>query len=90
MTSRPEWYLSLSGTKEGDVYSFGIICHEVLENCGPFNTSDEGCDYGATDIIKLVKNPYGRTHRPAFSGIANDVHEQVQRQEHLSLSFFMI
>ena len=35
----------LSGTKAGDVYSFGIICHEVLECSGPFNTRhDHGLD----------------------------------------------
>ncbi|KAL5251741.1 hypothetical protein ACHWQZ_G014786 [Mnemiopsis leidyi] len=58
---------SIFGSKEGDVYSFGVICHEILECSGPFNTHDhQGRD--PQDVISLVKeHPLQRPYRPAYS-----------------------
>ena len=41
----------LPGTNEGDVYSMGIIFHEVLEQRGTFFT---GLDFDDITIIKKV------------------------------------
>ena len=32
------------------MYSFGIICHEIIQCSGPFNTYDDGNDIGATEV----------------------------------------
>ncbi|XP_063678435.1 receptor-type guanylate cyclase gcy-28-like [Bolinopsis microptera] len=58
---------SVFGTKEGDVYSFGIICHEILEYSGPFNTHDHhGLD--AQEVVTLVRKCHSKSpYRPAYS-----------------------
>ncbi|VDI01664.1 atrial natriuretic peptide receptor A [Mytilus galloprovincialis] len=38
---------------KGDIYSFGIICHEIVMRCAPF----EGCDIEAEEILTKVMAP---------------------------------
>ena len=40
--------------KMADVFSFGIICQEVLTNSIPYGFDDE---YSAEEIVKAVKSP---------------------------------
>ncbi|XP_071172165.1 atrial natriuretic peptide receptor 1-like [Mytilus edulis] len=40
---------------KGDIYSFGIICHEIVMRCAPF----EGCDIEAEEILTKVMAPPG-------------------------------
>lgn len=43
-----------AGTQKGDVYSFGIIVHEIVSRQGPFYTGDD--EKSPKEIIKLVIN----------------------------------
>uniref|UniRef100_A0A2P2I7Y6 Guanylate cyclase n=1 Tax=Hirondellea gigas TaxID=1518452 RepID=A0A2P2I7Y6_9CRUS len=56
------------GTKEGDVYSFGIILHEIIGRQGPFAINNgEGPNYA--DILKDVKKGQtcsGNLRRPTL------------------------
>ncbi|XP_076366164.1 receptor-type guanylate cyclase Gyc76C-like isoform X2 [Tachypleus tridentatus] len=45
-------YLHPKGTKEGDIYSFGIILHEIIGRQGPYG----GSDLSPKEIIKRVKD----------------------------------
>ena len=42
------------------MYSFGIICHEILQNCGPFSIHDEGSEMTAkgSDYHHNIINNY--------------------------------
>lgn len=64
---RDEENANIHGTKEGDVYSFGIICHEIMECSGPFNSSDDS-GISAREVISWVAHPkFSKPYRPAFS-----------------------
>ncbi|XP_063676012.1 atrial natriuretic peptide receptor 1-like isoform X2 [Bolinopsis microptera] len=55
------------GTKEGDMYSFGIVVHEILVREGPFGLSDMRCDLTATEVINLVTKTASQIpYRPEF------------------------
>ena len=63
----------LKGTKEGDIYSIGIIIHEIIERKGPFGTSSDDCVMSAGEILEMIlKPPYGKFYRPSFSLTQND------------------
>ncbi|KAH8417160.1 hypothetical protein KR222_005193, partial [Zaprionus bogoriensis] len=60
---------SPEGTQKGDVYSFGIIVHEITTRQGPFYLGNCVPEKTPQEIIKLVKNykpqaMHGRPFRP--------------------------
>ena len=50
------------GSKEGDVYSFGIIVQELVTESQPFSGNDSGLD--VDEIIKRVKAGESPPYRP--------------------------
>ncbi|XP_035782978.1 atrial natriuretic peptide receptor 2-like isoform X2 [Anopheles albimanus] len=50
-------HYSMSGSQKGDVYSFGIIIHEIVSRQGPFYLGTE--EKSPKEIIKLVKEGPG-------------------------------
>nr|ABC94531.1 receptor guanylyl cyclase II +9 isoform [Gecarcinus lateralis] len=62
------------GTKEGDVYSFGIIFHEVIGRQGPYGIYDGVANDDATDIIRKLKagsTEAGSPYRPDLNKIVD-------------------
>lgn len=77
LTQAPELLRSseqvLKGTKKGDVYSIGIIIHEIIERKGPYGTSSDDCMMSAGEILEMIVTPpYGRSFRPSFSLTMDD------------------
>jgi len=58
------------GTQKGDVYSFAIICQEVIYRNGPFWVEEEGLS--PQDIYKLVKTGVKPYFRPVLSEQMDD------------------
>ncbi|KAJ8318357.1 hypothetical protein KUTeg_003448 [Tegillarca granosa] len=48
------------GTQKGDVYSFGIILHEIIGRAGPFGF----CNIEPTDVIQYVRDGHTPIFRP--------------------------
>nr|XP_045603831.1 receptor-type guanylate cyclase Gyc76C-like isoform X2 [Procambarus clarkii] len=61
------------GTKEGDVYSFGIILHEMIGRQGPYNTYDSDTDDSSVIIKKLKAGSTvtGPPYRPDLNKIVD-------------------
>ncbi|KAG0715692.1 Receptor-type guanylate cyclase Gyc76C [Chionoecetes opilio] len=62
------------GTKEGDVYSFGIIFHEVIGRQGPYGIYDGMANDNAADIIRKLqagKTQAGSPFRPDLNKIVD-------------------
>ncbi|XP_050739311.1 receptor-type guanylate cyclase Gyc76C-like isoform X4 [Eriocheir sinensis] len=62
------------GTKEGDVYSFGIIFHEIIGRQGPYGIYDIVGNDDATDIIRKLKagsTEAGSPYRPNMNKIVD-------------------
>nr|XP_012146921.1 PREDICTED: atrial natriuretic peptide receptor 1-like isoform X4 [Megachile rotundata] len=53
------------GTQKGDVYSFGIIVHEIVVRRGPFYLGDDR-DLSPNEIVEAVKRGGGSPLRPAI------------------------
>ncbi|CAL4184445.1 unnamed protein product, partial [Meganyctiphanes norvegica] len=62
------------GTKEGDIYAFGIMLHEIIGRQGPFST-DSYDSYSSEEIITKVKNgkddSTGMLFRPNILDLCN-------------------
>lgn len=61
----PEVLRSNKGFQKGDVYSFAIICQEVLARKGPFWILN--CPYSVPEIIQRVKTGKAPLTRPTLS-----------------------
>ncbi|KAL4223565.1 hypothetical protein ACF0H5_017035 [Mactra antiquata] len=61
---------SYNGTKEGDVYSFGIVLHEIYYRMGTFPGK---ANLTAKDIIARVKNKESTPCRPEIFNDVTDV-----------------
>lgn len=62
-----------SGTKEGDIYAFGIILHEIIGRQGPFST-DHNDSYSSEEIVNKVRNgkdSTGMLFRPEILDLSN-------------------
>ncbi|ESP02582.1 hypothetical protein LOTGIDRAFT_138137 [Lottia gigantea] len=55
-------------TKEGDVYSFGIILQEILTRDSPFSL--ETSELGAKDVLMKVKENSGEPFRPKVDHVS--------------------
>ncbi|XP_042220127.1 receptor-type guanylate cyclase Gyc76C-like isoform X2 [Homarus americanus] len=63
--------IEVPGTKEGDVYSFAIILHEIIGRQGPYDTYEPDTDV-ASDIIRKLKDGStvtGPPYRPDLNKI---------------------
>ncbi|CAB3381316.1 Hypothetical predicted protein [Cloeon dipterum] len=58
----------LEGTQKGDVYSFGIIMHEILSRQGAFYLP-EHAEYSPREIVEAVKAGVRPLMRPSLSGL---------------------
>ncbi|XP_068223707.1 receptor-type guanylate cyclase Gyc76C-like isoform X4 [Palaemon carinicauda] len=61
------------GTKEGDVYSFAIIFHEVIGRQGPFGTYETNTDDAPVIIekLKLKSTVTGTPYRPCLLDLSH-------------------
>ncbi|XP_066986545.1 receptor-type guanylate cyclase Gyc76C-like isoform X3 [Macrobrachium rosenbergii] len=61
------------GTKEGDVYSFAIIFHEVIGRQGPFGTYESNTDDASVIIekLKLGSTATGTPYRPCLLDLSH-------------------
>ncbi|XP_069939156.1 receptor-type guanylate cyclase Gyc76C isoform X4 [Cherax quadricarinatus] len=61
------------GTKEGDIYSFGIILHEMIGRQGPYSTYDSDTDDASVIIKKLMAGSTvtGPPYRPDLNKIVD-------------------
>ncbi|XP_055849222.1 atrial natriuretic peptide receptor 1 isoform X2 [Episyrphus balteatus] len=64
------------GTQKGDVYSFGIIVHEITTRQGPFYLG-ETADKSPQDIIQLVKTHPSECSKPFRPHISDNKHEDM-------------
>ncbi|CAK9824817.1 Atrial natriuretic peptide receptor 1 [Anthophora retusa] len=62
------------GSQKGDVYSFGIIVHEIVVRRGPFHLGDN-CRLSPREIVEGVKRGGGSPLRPAID--ESSVEEEV-------------
>ncbi|ESP02581.1 hypothetical protein LOTGIDRAFT_91690, partial [Lottia gigantea] len=70
------------GSREGDVYSFGIILQEILTRDSPFSL--EASNLGAKDVIMKLKENKGEPFRPQVDFVPNlgDMGELMKRCWH--------
>lgn len=54
------------GTQRGDVYSFGIICHEIVTRQGPFYLGYHDEDFTPKQIVEKVANGPVLSGNPPF------------------------
>lgn len=64
------------GTQKGDVYSFGIIVHEITTRQGPFYLG-ETSDKCPQEIIQMVKMQPSDTSKPFRPHISDNKHEDM-------------
>ncbi|XP_055914128.1 atrial natriuretic peptide receptor 1 isoform X2 [Eupeodes corollae] len=64
------------GTQKGDVYSFGIIVHEITTRQGPFYLG-EMADKSPQEIIQLVKAHPSEFSKPFRPHISDNKHEDM-------------
>ena len=72
-----------SGTREGDVYSFGIILHEILVRKGTFYLDDDG-DISCVEILRKVAAVNNETEplmRPSLAEKQNMEYDLVRLLE---------
>ncbi|KOC59164.1 Atrial natriuretic peptide receptor 1 [Habropoda laboriosa] len=62
------------GSQKGDVYSFGIIVHEIVVRRGPFHLGND-CHLSPREIVEGVKRGGGSPLRPAID--ESSVEEEV-------------
>lgn len=63
----PEW-----GTQKGDIYSFAIICHEIVTRQGPFYLGFSDDDLSPYQIVEKVKKGPLMTGAPPFRPAIDD------------------